>query len=118
MKNYAYFVALLGLVVLTSCSADSPTAALTSCPPAMADARQLLEWTQSYWAIENGLHYRRDVTLQEDATHTSLTGLAKSLAILNNFLIGLVRKLGFTNLASARRYFDVRIAQQLLFDFY
>lgn len=27
MKNYAYFVALLGLVVLTSCSADSPTAA-------------------------------------------------------------------------------------------
>ncbi len=91
---------------------------LTSCPPALADARQLLEWTQSYWAIENGLHYRRDVTLQEDATHTSLTGLAKSLAILNNFVIGLVRKLGFTNLASARRYFDARIAQQLLFDFY
>jgi hypothetical protein len=26
MKRYAYFVALLGLVVLTSCSADSPTA--------------------------------------------------------------------------------------------
>ena len=91
---------------------------LTSCPPALATADQLLQWTQSYWAIENGLHYRRDVTLQEDATRSSLTGLAKSFAILNNFLIGLVHKLGFNNLASARRFFDARIAQQLLYDFY
>lgn len=91
---------------------------LTSCPPSFADAHQLLQWTQNYWAIENGLHYRRDVTLQEDATRASHTGLAKSLAILNNFLIGLVHNLGFNNLASARRFFDARIAQQLLFDFY
>jgi predicted transposase YbfD/YdcC len=91
---------------------------LTSCPPSFADANQLLQWTQSYWAIENGLHYRRDVTLQEDATRSSRAGLAKAMAILNNFLIGLVYKLGFNNLASARRFFDARIAQQLLYDFY
>ncbi len=91
---------------------------LTSCPPGLATADQLLQWTQTYWAIENGLHYRRDVTLQEDATRSSRTGLAQSLAILNNFLIGLVHKLGFDNLASARRFFDARIAQQLLYDFY
>jgi predicted transposase YbfD/YdcC len=90
---------------------------LTSCPPEMADAQQLLQWCQSYWAIENSLHYRRDVTLREDATRTSLTGLAQSLAILNNFLVGLVSQLGFSNLASARRFFDARIAEQLLFDF-
>lgn len=102
----------------TGRTAQQTVYGLTSCPPSEADAHQLLQWTQCYWAIENGLHYRRDVTLQEDATHTSLTGLAKSLAILNNFLIGLVRKLGFTNLASARRFFDARIAQQLLFEFY
>ena len=36
---------------------------LTSCSPAKADAHQLLDWTQRYWVIENGLHYRRDVTL-------------------------------------------------------
>jgi predicted transposase YbfD/YdcC len=88
---------------------------LTSCPPALATADQLLQWTQRYWAIENGLHYRRDVTLQEDATRSSHTSLAQSLAILNNFLIGLVHKLGFNNLASARRFFDAQIAQQLLF---
>jgi len=91
---------------------------LTSCPPSFADAKRVLQWTQNYWAIENGLHYRRDVTLQEDATRSSHTELAKSLAILNNFLIGLVHKLGFNNLASARRFFDARIAQQLLYDFY
>ena len=91
---------------------------LTSCPPSLADAHQLLKWTQTYWAIENGLHYRRDVTLHEDATRSWLTGSAKSLAILNNFLIGLIHKLCFNNLASARRHFDARIAQQLLRDFY
>lgn len=90
----------------------------TSCPPALADANQLLEWTQRYWAIENGLHYRRDVTLHEDATRTTRSRVAKALAILNNFLIGLMHKLGFNNLASARRFFDARIAQQLFSDFY
>jgi predicted transposase YbfD/YdcC len=30
--------------------------------------RKLLEMTRSYWGIENGLHYRRDVTLREDYT--------------------------------------------------
>ena len=91
---------------------------LTSCPPTLADARQLLDWTRRYWVIENGLHYRRDVTLYEDTTQTTRTGVAKALAILNNFLIGLMHKLGFNNLTSARRFFDARIAQQLFSDFY
>ena len=88
---------------------------LTSCPPYRANASQLLKWTRLYWQIENGLHYRRDVTLQEDATRLSQPNLAKSLAILNNFLVGLVSILGYRNLASARRFFDARIAQQLPF---
>ena len=78
----------------------------------------LAAWIRAYWGIENGLHYRRDVTLGEDATRTELTSLAQAIAIINNFLIGLVQMLGYTNLASARRYFDARIAQQLSFNFY
>lgn len=89
---------------------------LTSCTPTQADAAQLLDWTRKYWGIENGLHYRRDVTLQEDATRINDNrSLAEAIAIINNFVIGLTRKLGFNNLPSARRHFDVQIARQLAF---
>jgi predicted transposase YbfD/YdcC len=32
-----------------------------------ASPKDLLELVRSEWGIENGLHYRRDVTFQEDA---------------------------------------------------
>lgn len=89
---------------------------LTSCSPSQAAASQLLNWTRQYWGIENGLHYRRDVSLQEDATRIKDNRpLAQAIAIINNFVIGLIRKLGFDNLPSARRRFDVQIARQLAF---
>ena len=87
---------------------------LTSCSPDKADAIQLLTWTQQYWRIENSLHYRRDVTLQEDGTRTAFPPLAQAISILNNFVVGLTQKLGYSNLASARRFFDAQIAFQLL----
>lgn len=86
---------------------------ITSLSPEKATAAQLLEWTRQYWQIENGLHYRRDVTLKEDQTRISLSGLAESISILNNFIVGLTQKLGYENLASARRAFDAAIALQL-----
>ena len=87
---------------------------LTSCTPEKGTAQKLLAWTRNYWGIENGLHYRRDVTLQEDATRMSNSKMAKVVATINNFVIGLARKLGYGNLASARCQFDVAIAMQLL----
>lgn len=87
---------------------------LTSCGPAKASAKQLLRWTQDYWSIENGLHYRRDVTLREDGTRITNRRLAESLAILNNFVVSLAQKLHFTNLASARRHFDARSTELLM----
>lgn len=87
---------------------------LTSCTPDRADARQLLQWTQAYWDIENGLHYRRDVTLGEDSTRITNRCLAELLSILNNFVVGLTQKLQLTNLASARRQFAAKTTQLLL----
>jgi predicted transposase YbfD/YdcC len=66
---------------------------ITSLSPERATARQLLDWTRSYWGIENGLHYRRDVTLNEDATHMSNDCQAEVMAVLNNFVVGLASKL-------------------------
>jgi predicted transposase YbfD/YdcC len=86
---------------------------ITSCPPEKASAAQVLQWTRAYWGIENGLHYRRDVTLREDATRISQPALAKTMATINNFIVGLSLKLGYSNLASARRVFNARIAAQL-----
>lgn len=76
-------------------------------------ARQLLEWTRQHWGIENGLHYRRDVTLREDAIRMGNTHQGKVLATLNNFIVALVRYLGFDNLASARRFFHANLDRTL-----
>lgn len=86
---------------------------ITSCSPERASAEQLLQWTRQYWGIENGLHYRRDVTLHEDATQISQTPLARAISVINNFVIALTQKLGYSNLAAARRMFDASIAAQL-----
>jgi predicted transposase YbfD/YdcC len=86
---------------------------LTSCAPERASADQLLDWIRSYWGIENGLHYRRDKTLQEDATRFSLPKMPAVMATINNFVIGLTQKLRCANLPEARRIFDWDIACQL-----
>jgi predicted transposase YbfD/YdcC len=72
-------------------------------------AAQFLAWTRQHWGIENGLHYRRDVTLKEDATRMSNTHQASVLATLNNFVVALTRCLGFDNLAFARRFFHAKL---------
>ena len=86
---------------------------ITSCGPQNGTAEQMLHWTRAYWGIENGLHYRRDVTLREDATRIGASPLAQAMALLNNFVVTLALKMGFSNLASARRAFNAQIASQL-----
>lgn len=86
---------------------------ITSLPPQHGSAQQLLEWTRSYWGIENGLHYRRDKTLREDSIRMSSDNQAEVTAILNSFIIGLAKKLGFSNLASARRHFNAQLNLKL-----
>jgi predicted transposase YbfD/YdcC len=81
---------------------------ITSLPFTADLAAQLLTWTRQHWAIENKLHYRRDVTLREDATRMKHTHQAQVVATLNNFVISLTTYLGFSNLASARRFFQAR----------
>jgi len=98
----------------TGAMAEETVYGITSLLPKQATAVELLAWTRSYWGIENGLHYRRDKTLQEDDTRMSIAKQAQVMATLNNFIVGLSAKLGFTNLASARRRFDAEINKQLL----
>ena len=73
---------------------------------------KLLEMTRSYWGIENGLHYRRDVTLNEDRTRMTNGNLAQAMACINNLVIGLlIGKLKYRYLPDARRFFDAHPAK-------
>jgi len=75
---------------------------------------QLLALIRSYWGIENGLHYRRDVTLHEDRTRITKRNAGQVMACLNNFVLALlIGKLHFPYLPSARRYFAAFPAQAL-----
>lgn len=74
----------------------------------------MLITTRSYWGIENGLHYRRDVTLREDATRMTKPNMARIMACINNLIIGLlIGKLKFPYLPQARRYFAAHPAEAL-----
>ncbi len=86
---------------------------LTSLSPEKANPERLLKLVRSYWGIENELHYRRDVTLGEDATRTVVGNTGHNLAIINNLVVSLSLMNGYKNLAKARRLFDAKPAKAL-----
>jgi len=81
---------------------------LTSLAPNTASPEKLLRLTRQYWGIDNGLHYRRDVTLHEDATRLMVGNPGHCMAILNNLTIGSCLDHGLDNLAKARRLFAAK----------
>ena len=70
-----------------------------------ASPHSLLALTRQHWGIENGLHYRRDVTFHEDASRLR-DQAAHVIAILNNLTLGLCRQRGFGSIPQARRRLD------------
>lgn len=86
---------------------------ITSLKPAEAGPSRLLEIVRDYWGIENGLHYRRDKTLREDATRMTNPALAEAMAIVNNLIVGLTAQLGWRNLPQARRHYNACLQDAL-----
>jgi predicted transposase YbfD/YdcC len=89
------------------------TYGLTSLPTTQASPARLLEIVRQHWGIENGLHYRRDVTLHEDRLRSKVPAFGQVMASLNNLIIGLAQRLGCANLAQARRRWDAHPDQAL-----
>jgi len=79
---------------------------LTSLTAAEAAPRRLLALQRQHWAIESELHYRRDVTLGEDACRCKHRPMAQALAILNNLVIALLLRNHNPNAPQAQRYYD------------
>ncbi len=76
---------------------------ITSVPAATASAVRILAAVRGHWQIENGLHYRRDVTLAEDASLARMGQAPHVLATLNNVVCGITAQAGITNLAALQR---------------
>lgn len=87
---------------------------ITSLTREEISTHRLLQMTRSYWGIENGLHYRRDVTLREDHTRMTRKNAARVMACLNNLILGLlIGKLKYRYLPPARRFFAAHPDQAL-----
>jgi predicted transposase YbfD/YdcC len=78
--------------------------AVTSLPHAQASPARLADLLRGHWAIENGLHYVRDVTFAEDASQVRTGAGPQVMACLRNLVIGALSRAGPINLAAALRH--------------
>ncbi|GHO42070.1 ISAs1 family transposase [Ktedonospora formicarum] len=81
---------------------------LRQAPPA-----RILELIRAHWAIENRLHYRRDVSLGEDSCQTRTGSVPSLLAQLNSTALSLMDHLGVRNVARQMRFLDAHLDQAL-----
>jgi len=82
---------------------------ITSLTAQEAGAKRLVEITRSHWGIESGLHYRRDVTLHEDRCRVRRGHAPHVLAVINNWILGMFARLGYTSAPVARRHFAAHL---------
>ena len=75
---------------------------ITSLSRERADAARLLGLVRQHWGIENGSHYRRDVTLGEDQSRVRKGSAPQILAGLRNSILHLVKEVA-PSLATAIR---------------
>ena len=87
---------------------------ITNLPRSKANAARLLALQQEHWRIENRLHWRRDVTLGEDACQVRITGAPQALAALNGGVLALMDWLQVRNVASQMRHFCAHPHEALL----
>ena len=77
----------------------------TSLSRKKANAKRLLDLNQKHWSIENRLHYRRDVTLGEDASQIRRKNAPQTLAALNGAILALMDWMNVKNVAKQMRHF-------------
>jgi predicted transposase YbfD/YdcC len=78
--------------------------AVTSLTFAQASPARLADYLRGHWAIENGLHWVRDVTFAEDSSQVRTGAGPHVMATLRNLAIGVLSRAGPVNLAAALRH--------------
>lgn len=80
---------------------------VTSLPQSVASPKRLLALKREHWGIENRLHYVKDVTLGEDASHIRCGQGPQVMAILRNTAITILHRAGHQRIAAQLRYNSV-----------
>jgi predicted transposase YbfD/YdcC len=78
---------------------------ITSLPPERAGPADLLRLSRQHWAIENQLHYVRDVTLGEDGSRIRRGAAPQAMAALRNLVVAVLHRHGMRNRAAGLRHF-------------
>lgn len=86
---------------------------MTSLPRLGANAEQLNRLVRGHWTIENRVHYVRDVTMGEDASQVRVGNIPQVMIAFRNTALAVLRREGYQNIASARRYFAANPKQAL-----
>ncbi len=81
---------------------------LTNLSPQEAGPAEIGAFIRAHWAIENRLHWRRDVTLNEDHSQVRVQSKPQVLAVLNNTLLALMDWLGVSNVPEQMRLYAAR----------
>lgn len=76
---------------------------ITSLSRKRADAERLLELNREHWGIENGSHYRRDVTLGEDQSRIRKGTAPQVMAALRSAVIHIAQEVAPTLATAIRR---------------
>jgi predicted transposase YbfD/YdcC len=77
--------------------------AVTSLGPEQASAKRLLAISRGHWAIENRLHWVRDMSLGEDACRVRSGEAPEILAAIRNAVLRVLRSSGVTEIAATLR---------------
>ena len=86
---------------------------ITSLTPSKANASRLLHLNQEHWSIENRLHWRRDVSLAEDACQVRKGSAPHVLAVLNSFVLALFDFCQVPNVKQHMRCLDAHPLQAI-----
>ena len=79
--------------------------AISSVSRQRGSAKTMLEHQRGHWAIENKLHYVRDVTYDEDRSQVRKRAAPQAMAALRNLAISVLRLAGATtDIAAALRH--------------
>jgi len=88
---------------------------ITSNPPALATAKQVLQDNRGHWAIENSCHYIIDWNYDEDQNRIRCGHGPENVTRLRRFAISIIKRKGVRSVAQKMRQLTMNI--RLVFDY-
>ncbi len=76
---------------------------ITSLSAREATPEHLAGYVRAHWAIENKIHWVRDVTYREDSSRVRTAHRPRVMVTLRNLAVGLIRQAGHTKIAATIR---------------